>query len=70
MGPGKLLLGYGQKHPDMVLKTKQASIGYEYSLSPRTYVYVDLSNKKTPLTVAAKTDSTVNHYSLGIHHNF
>ncbi|MES2264745.1 MAG: porin [Pseudomonadota bacterium] len=70
MGPGKLLLGYGQKQPDNVVKTKQASIGYEYSLSTRTYVYLDLSNKKKPLVVTAKNDNTVNFYSVGVHHNF
>jgi len=70
MGPGKLLLGYGQKHPEMVLKTKQASIGYEYNLSPRTYVYLDLSNKKLPAAVTSTVTTTQNHYSMGIHHNF
>ncbi|MTW03550.1 porin [Pseudoduganella ginsengisoli] len=70
MGPGKLLLGYGQKNPDLVAKTKQASIGYEYSLSPRTYVYLDLSNKKLPTTATSTVEITQNHYSMGIHHNF
>jgi predicted porin len=80
IGPGKLLLGYGQKTPDdrdnipgvvtPVVKTKQASIGYEYSLSTRTYLYLDLSNKKAPSAPNAAIDTTINHYSVGIHHNF
>jgi predicted porin len=70
MGPGKLLFGYGQKHPDLVAKTKQVSVGYEYSLSPRTYLYLDLSNKKVPTTATSTVDMTQNHYSMGIHHNF
>jgi len=72
IGTGKILMGYGQKSPDRIVKTKQISVGYEHNLSPRTYLYFDLSNKKTPLPATAATlnDSTVNHYSLGIHHNF
>ena len=70
IGPNKFLAGYGQKKPDGVIKTKQASVGYEYSLSPRTYLYVDLSVKKTPFTVTARDDDTRKHYALGIHHNF
>lgn len=70
VGPGKWLFGYGQKSPDGVLKTKQVSVGYEYSLSPRTYLYVDLAQKKAPFTVTARSDVDQNHYALGIHHNF
>lgn len=70
IGVGKILLGYGQKDPDNTLKTKQASIGYEHNISARTYIYIDASNKKLPVPLAARNDSTVNHYSLGIHHNF
>ena len=62
MGSGKLLAGYGQKTPDGAAKVKEASLGYEYSLSKRTYVYVDVSDKK------AATD--VKFYSMGVHHNF
>jgi predicted porin len=68
IGVGKLLLGYGQKTPDNVLnnpaleKTKQASIGYEYNLSARTYIYADASNKKAA--------TTLNYYTVGVHHNF
>lgn len=72
MGPGKLLAGYGQKHPDGFDKTKQLSLGYEYSLSKRTYVYVDASRKKNILTAtgAAANPSTVNHYDVGVNHAF
>lgn len=69
-GPGKFLVGYGQKDPDGQLKTKQFSVGYEYNLSPRTYLYLDLSQKKLPLTPTATSDTNQNHYALGIHHNF
>jgi predicted porin len=70
MGPNKFLAGYGQKEPDGVVKTKQASVGYEYSLSPRTYLYVDLAVKKMPFTVTAANTDTRKHYALGVHHNF
>jgi predicted porin len=66
MGPGKLLAGYGQKSPDGVAKTKQLSIGYEYSLSKRTYLYADASQKKGGVQVP----STINTYSLGVNHAF
>jgi predicted porin len=72
MGPGKVLAGYGQKHPDGAVKTKQLSLGYEYSLSKRTYVYVDASRKKD-ITTAAGTlalPSTINHYDIGLNHSF
>jgi predicted porin len=65
MGPGKLLAGYGQKHPDGVTKTKQFSLGYEYSLSKRTYLYVDASRKKGPTN-----PGNVNHYDVGVNHAF
>lgn len=72
MGPGKLLAGYGQKHPDNAAKTKQLSIGYEYSISKRTYLYVDASRKKdiTTATGALAIPSTVNHYDVGMNHSF
>lgn len=66
MGPGKLLAGYGQKTPDGVEKTKQVSVGYEYSLSKRTYLYADASQKKGGVQVP----STINTYSLGVNHAF
>ena len=66
MGPGKILAGYGQKSPDGIAKTKQASLGYEYSLSKRTYVYADASRKKGGVQVPV----TINTYSLGVNHAF
>jgi predicted porin len=75
MGPGKLLAGYGQKHPDGLTKTKQMSLGYEYSLSKRTYLYLDASRKKDssnqnvfPRPTA--TGATFNHYDVGVNHSF
>jgi predicted porin len=70
VGAGMIRAGFGHKTPDNVLnaptiaKTKQFSLGYDYNLSPRTYLYVDGTRKK--ITPAA----TFNFYSLGIHHNF
>jgi predicted porin len=66
MGPGKFLVGYGQKSPDNVLKTKQTSLGYEYSLSKRTYLYADASKKKGGL----QSPETLNTYELGVNHAF
>ena len=68
IGTHKLLAGYGQKRPDGVIKTKQVSLGYEYSLSKRTYLYADASNRKVP--TSATTDTSINFYGLGVHHNF
>lgn len=66
LGPGKLLAGYGQKDTDGLQKVKQFSLGYEYSLSKRTYLYVDASRKRGLPTSPA----TVNHYDVGINHSF
>ena len=65
MGPGKFLIGYGHKTPDGVTKTKQFSLGYEYSLSKRTYLYFDASNKKGPTV-----PSSINHFAVGVNHSF
>jgi predicted porin len=71
MGPGKFLAGYGQKDPEGSFKTKQLSLGYEYSLSKRTYVYVDASRKDGPQTqLRRNTDETVNFYTVGVNHSF
>jgi len=67
---GLVRFGFGRKTPDNALNvptiatTKQFSLGYDYNLSPRTYLYVDGTRKKS--TAAA----TFNFYSVGIHHNF
>jgi predicted porin len=66
MGPGKVLAGYGQKDTDGLNKVKQFSLGYEYSLSKRTYLYVDASRKRG-LTA---NPSAVNHYDVGVNHSF
>lgn len=59
---GTLLLGYGRKTPDGVTRTEQLSIGYEYPLSKRTYVYADASRKENALKV--------NHVDIGIRASF
>lgn len=70
VGPGKFRAGYGQKTPDGVAKTKQASLGYDYNLSKRTYLYADISNKKIASPTNYNATSTVNYIGVGVHHNF
>ncbi|WP_028103134.1 porin [Pseudoduganella violaceinigra] len=71
VGTGMFRLGYGQKDADGEVKTKEISVGYEHNLSPRTYLYLDLSQKKIPNALTpALSDVNQNHYALGIHHNF
>lgn len=71
MGPGKILFGYGQKHPDGLVKTKQLSLGYEYSLSKRTYLYVDASRKKDETkNFVVSNPADINHYDVGLNHSF
>jgi predicted porin len=77
LGPGKVLAGYGQKSPDGFVKTKQMSIGYEYSLSKRTYLYVDASvkdgyvnlNTVAPATPAGQA-TKIKHFDVGVNHSF
>ncbi|WP_036171959.1 porin [Massilia sp. 9096] len=78
IGPGKVLAGYGQKHIEDTAKTKQLSLGYEYSLSKRTYLYVDASKKKDVVSFTrvnsvmmfSPTTPTYTYYDLGINHSF
>ena len=67
VGAGKVLAGYGQKVEGILnngeRKTKQLSVGYEYSLSKRTYVYTDASRKDNSLTKK-------NIFALGVNHSF
>lgn len=69
MGSSKFLAGYGQKTPSSgpAAKTKRASLGYEYSLSKRTFVYAEASNQKAGTTTVG---TTTNYYGVGVHHNF
>jgi predicted porin len=59
---GILLLGYGRKAPQGVTRTRQLSIGYEYPLSKRTYLYADASRKQAA--------ASVNHLDLGMRASF
>jgi len=79
MGPGKMLVGFGLKKQDDTTRlhdliTRQYSLGYEYSLSKRTYLYVDASRKTNLFKFAA--DGTVNGasnrniYDIGLNHSF
>jgi predicted porin len=74
VGPGKVLAGYGQKQIDnAAAKTKQMSLGYEYSLSKRTYLYIDASRKKDIINVVTgnlAATPTVNYYDVGLNHSF
>jgi predicted porin len=78
MGPGKVLAGFGVKQQEENVRlhdlfTRQYSLGYEYSLSKRTYVYVDASRKKnifSQSTGNAAATPTVNHYDVGVNHSF
>jgi predicted porin len=77
MGPGTFLAGYGQKSPDDFSKVKQLSLGYEYALSKRTYVYFDASRKKNGLIqnpmgggAIVPVGTSVNHYDIGVSHSF
>lgn len=69
MGRGKLLAGYGRKTPDGQPVTKQLSLGYEYSLSTRTYLYVDAARKEGAVGTTTLS-TTINHYDLGVSHSF
>jgi len=70
MGASKFLAGYGQKNAGVLnvgtQKTKQFSLGYEYSLSKRTYIYADASQRKS----VATTPNSLNIYALGVNHAF
>jgi predicted porin len=70
VGAGKFLAGYGEKRTEGLSKLKQLSLGYEYSLSKRTYIYADISNKQGVPPVAPSTKRSVNFYSLGVNHSF
>jgi predicted porin len=69
MGAGKFLAGYGQlKADDVDAKIKKASVGYQYSLSKRTYVFADIAN--TRLTGNDVVNTSTKYYGAGVHHNF
>jgi predicted porin len=80
MGPGKMLVGFGLKKQDDTTRlhdliTRQYSLGYEYSLSKRTYLYVDASRKSNVFRVNGTTglvdgSPTVNFYDIGVNHSF
>lgn len=67
-GANKFLAGYGRKQPDNLTRTKQFSLGYEYSLSPRTYAYAEASDKRQPQTLT--TGTNLKFYAIGLHHLF
>jgi predicted porin len=49
------------------------SLGYEYSLSKRTYVYVDASRKDGPQSQTPRTTidpGATNFYTIGVNHSF
>jgi predicted porin len=76
VGSGKFLLGIGQKEQGYLnigeMKTKQYSLGYEYSLSKRTYVYADASRKTGAgaQTNGSAVSAQINTYAIGVNHSF
>lgn len=78
VGPGKLLAGFGIKQQEENVRlhdlyTRQYSLGYEYSLSKRTYLYIDASRKKNIFSQSTGNlagTPTVNHYDVGVNHSF
>lgn len=66
-GPGNVLVGYGRKKPDGVEAAKQVSVGYEYNLSKRTFLYADAMNNKQS---GRTPESSINTFDVGIHHSF
>jgi predicted porin len=62
LATGTVLVGYGRKSPDGVVATRQFSIGYEYPLSKRTFLYADASQKRNT--------GKVRHLDLGIRATF
>ena len=70
IGAGKFLAGIGAKKTDGLAKVKQMTLGYEYSLSKRTYIYADVSQKKGAPITATNTKNSMKHIDLGINHSF
>ena len=70
IGAGKILAGVGSKHTEGLEKVRQYSLGYEYSLSKRTYLYADISKKKGAPAVAPSTNTSINTYAVGVNHSF
>jgi predicted porin len=70
IGASKFLAGYGTKTTEGLTKVKQMTLGYEYSLSKRTYIYADVSQKKGAPITATNTKPTMKHLDLGINHSF
>jgi predicted porin len=64
IGPGDLLFGYGRNKPDNTARTDQYSLGYEYNLSKRTFLYLDGLNRRSPGV------ANINQFDLGISHKF
>lgn len=67
MGAGRLLAGYGEGVTGIQdageRKTRQFSLGYEYSLSKRTYLYTDASRKEVG-------PGKRNIFAVGVNHAF
>lgn len=61
---GAVKVGYGQIKPEKGGTSRQFSLGYWHTLSKRTLLYTDVSDRKT----AGGSNSTA--VDLGIHHTF
>jgi predicted porin len=70
IGSGKILAGVGSKHTDGLEKVRQYSLGYEYSLSKRTYLYADISRKKGAPAATPSSSNSISTYAVGVNHAF
>lgn len=61
---GSILACYGRSCPDNTDNSNQMSLGYEHTLSKRTFLYVDGYKRRAPSV------ADLNAFELGIHHSF
>ncbi len=64
---GLLLAGYGHVRPDGLETTKRMQLGYQHTMSKRTFLYIDVYNEKLGL---ASGHTNVNQIDFGINHRF
>ncbi|MCJ0764916.1 porin [Variovorax terrae] len=74
VGAGRVMVGYGSRKGDERFASKRslASVGYAYSLSKRTDLYVLLRNDRNRAagTVAPAVEARGTSYALGVRHFF
>lgn len=76
---GTVNFGFGQINPDLSDKTKRIGIGYEHTMSKRTFLYIDVYNEKVGAHYAQNAvtkvwsstgTKSVNQIDFGINHRF